>query len=456
MSSVSVARKQDSDAVYSRLDRLVVPVAVVDGDGCIAHLNPALIATLQGLGPDVGTTLDELVGSAMDVFGEGLDGEPLLPLDMAELPHQARLRLGNRLYRLDVTGSDEELLVSWTCLSERERAEEEAERLRAQMEAAQARSHEQVSRLLEVIDYASMGDLTHRVELDAADEDTEIGRAGQGLNAFIDVLRRTLVAWTEASAEFAGASATLTGSTEVLGEAVLATSGEAGRMSDATTEVGGNVQAVASAAEQMSASIAEIARSASQASEVAKDAVVMASDTDRTVSSLGASSQEINDVLRVINAIAQQTNLLALNATIEAARAGEAGRGFAVVAGEVKELAKETARATESIRTRIEAIQVDTGKAVSAIRGIGEIIRRISDIQDNIASAVEEQSAVTAAISDNARIAAGSTEEMRASNDRVSDGVRRSLEAVDDARIAAESLATMAAGLDRQVKRFKT
>jgi len=202
----------------------------------------------------------------------------------------------------------------------------------------------------------------------------------------------------------------MSASTQMLANAEE-TAGQANVVSAAAEQVSNNVQTVASAVEQMGASVKEISQSAQQASRVAAQAVTAADATNVTVSSLGASSMEIGQVIEVITSIAEQTNLLALNATIEAARAGEAGKGFAVVANEVKELAKQTAMATEEISGKIASIQANTAGAVNAIGEISAIIGEISDIQHTIASAVEEQTATTNEISRNISEAArGSTE----------------------------------------------
>jgi methyl-accepting chemotaxis protein len=166
-------------------------------------------------------------------------------------------------------------------------------------------------------------------------------------------------------------------------------------------EMNETIEIMATSLEQLSISVNEIAKNAADASHVANEAVSLAGTTNETVTQLGVSSQEIGNIVNMITSIAEKTNLLALNATIEAARAGDAGKGFAVVANEVKELARETAKATKEIKQRIESIQGSTTNAVENIQQINDIIRKISEFQNSIACAVEEQSVTTAEISRN-------------------------------------------------------
>ena len=189
---------------------------------------------------------------------------------------------------------------------------------------------------------------------------------------------------------------------------------------------------------------------------MARDAVGAAESANLTVQRLGESSVGIGKVIKVITSIAQQTNLLALNATIEAARAGEAGKGFAVVANEVKELARGTARATEEIGQKIEAIQSDTRSAVEAIAQISNIIKEINDISNNIAAAVEEQTVTTNEISRNVAEAASGTGDIAHNIAGVATAAQDTTRGAADTQTAARALSEMAAELQNLVGRFRS
>ena len=222
----------------------------------------------------------------------------------------------------------------------------------------------------------------------------------------------------------------------------------------ASEEATRNVQTVSSAAEELSASISEIARHVQDASQMTSSAVTQAQSTNETIKKLGEASQEIGQVIKVITSIAQQTNLLALNATIEAARAGEAGKGFAVVANEVKELARQTGRATEEISQKISAIQTSTGVAVKAIESISEIIRKINEISTTIAGAVEQQSAATSEISRNVSEAAMGTAEVTNNIATVSQAAEASGDDAQRILSASSKLTELAGGLDNVANEF--
>ena len=248
------------------------------------------------------------------------------------------------------------------------------------------------------------GDLT-RDDLKVRSQD-ELGDLTTAINKMSGSLKRMILAIAENAVQVASASEELNTTSQQITANSEETSAQADVVSKAAQAVSQNLQTVATGAEEMGASIKEIANNASEAAKVATSAVKVAETTTATVSKLGESSTEIGQVIKVITSIAQQTNLLALNATIEAARAGEAGKGFAVVANEVKELAKETAKATEDISQKIEAIQTDTKAAVDAIASISGVINQINDISSTIATAVEEQNATTNEMSRNVSEAA--------------------------------------------------
>lgn len=230
------------------------------------------------------------------------------------------------------------------------------------------------------------------------------------------------------------------------------TSDEAQSASAGSEQISRSIGSVAAACEEMQASIREISKNANDAARVAKNAVTVADSTNKTVTKLGESSQEIGDVIKVITSIAQQTNLLALNATIEAARAGEAGKGFAVVANEVKELAKQTAKATEDIGRKIEAIRSDAKSAVTAISEIGTIIGEVNDISNSIAGAVEEQSVTTNDIGRNINEAAKGLEDVASSVARVAIAAKDATRGTGGMQQASAELSRMAVELEAVIR----
>ena len=209
----------------------------------------------------------------------------------------------------------------------------------------------------------------------------------------------------------------------------------------ASTQTSSNVQAVASGAEELAHSVSEISRQVVHALEITNGAVSQAEHTNTTITTLLAATQKIGEVVDLINSIAAQTNLLALNATIEAARAGEAGRGFAVVASEVKNLATQTSKATEEIGAQIAEVQSTTKEAVGAISGISQTIGRINEISTNIASAVEEQEAVTRDMSANMQVAAEGVETITRGMNEIATATRRVDDATRKVKEASRALA---------------
>jgi methyl-accepting chemotaxis protein len=295
------------------------------------------------------------------------------------------------------------------------------------------------------------GDLTVTADVESRDE---VGQLAKALTTAQTSLRATLAGVVETADTVAAAAEQLSAANAQVAAGSQETSAQAGVVAAAAEQVSRNVQTVAAGAEQMGASIREIAQNANEAAKVANQATSVAAATNETVTKLGVSSQEIGNVVKVITSIAAQTNLLALNATIEAARAGEAGKGFAVVAGEVKELAQETARATEDIARRVEAIQADTGGAVTAIGQISAIIASINDYQLTIASAVEEQTATTNEMSRGAQEAAMGSSEIALNITGVATAADTSAHVLSQMGDSVSELARLSAALRARVATF--
>ena len=296
------------------------------------------------------------------------------------------------------------------------------------------------------------GDLTTTLVVKSQDE---IGQVVGSLNDMVEGLRKSMSSVAHNAQSLSSSSEELSAVSTQVSSNAEETASQANVVSAAAEQVSKNVATVATGTEEMGSSIREIAKNAAEAAKVANHAATVADNTNAKVAKLGESSIEIGNVIKVITSIAEQTNLLALNATIEAARAGEAGKGFAVVANEVKELAKQTAKATEDIGTKIKTIQGDTQGAVSAIQEIATIIKQINGLQTIIASSVEEQSATTNEISKNVAEAAQGAAEIAKNIGSVSQAAKSTTEGAGQTSIAARELASLAGDLTRVVNQFK-
>ncbi len=428
-----------------------------DRDLVIQYLNPAAHACLAQLEEFTGVAADELLGRPLEVLHPELRGLKGRLLDPRQLPHSLRVTLGPEQLDLllsptfDVAGQYLGPMLTWEVVTQRLEAELQVAAARERERQQTAELQERVDQVLRAVRLAAGGDLTVPVPVRGTDA---MGQLGEGVAQLLAHFRDQVAGIGGHAGTLRQAADGLTTINASLAAAAEQTSAQARVVSSAAEEVSRNISIAASGTEEMGASIREIAKSAGDAANVAGRAVTVADRTKQTVARLGESGTQIGKVIKVITAIAQQTNLLALNATIEAARAGEAGKGFAVVAHEVKELAKETARATEEIGQRIEAIQGDTRDAVAEIHEIAGIIDQVSGIQTTIAGAVEEQTATTNEMSRNVGEAAGGSRSIAESMQGVAEAADATTGNVTRSQDAADQLTRVAEQLQDMVRRF--
>jgi methyl-accepting chemotaxis protein len=443
--------------VLSMLESLPGNTICADPDLTMRYVNPAGKRSLEALKSVLPFGGSEIDGLPMQNFFDQPEQVAAILVRPENLPYRARVSRGPETIDLLVSATYDYSrtyigpMLTWEVVTERVTAEQTIARSheRESRDAAELRS--KVDALLSVVSAAAEGDLTRPVTVQGADA---IGRLGEGLTRLLTDLRQSVGGIARHAGTLASASTELTAISGTLQEAAEVTTQQAQVVTAAAEDVSRNVQTVAAGSEEMGSSIREIARNAADAARVASEAVHLVERTNGVMAQLGASSHEIGKVLKLITTIAQQTNLLALNATIEAARAGEAGKGFAVVAKEVKELARETAKATDDIGQRISAIQTDSDRAAAAIREIGGTITRISDIQTAIAGAVEEQTATTSEMGRNITEGARATQEISQTIGGVAQAAKRTSDGGANVRDAVTDLARLATDLHTLIGRF--
>ena len=406
-----ITEKLRADTEMARLRAMLenapTCVMVADTDLKIVYLNPASRRLLQRVEKHLPVSADRVLGASIDIFHKDPAHQRKILANDKNLPVRANIPIGPETADLLVTavydGQGRYLgpMVTWELITEKL--------------AVQQREK----------------------DLDST-------------------LRGIFQEVTQHSQTLAASSQELSSVSQQMVSNAQETAAQATQVSAGAEQVSRNVQSVASGMEEVNANIREVARNATSAARVASSAVKLADNTSLIVGKLGTSSLEIGKVIKVITSIAQQTNLLALNATIEAARAGEAGRGFAVVANEVKELARETARATEDIGQKIGTIQGDTEEVVNAILEIGVTIGRINELQTSIASSVEEQTATAGEILRNVGEAAKGSQQISDNMAAVAEAARSTTEGAGSTQRSAVELAHMAQSLQRLVVQIET
>ncbi len=432
-------------------------ILFADTDGVILLANEASIREVEASPSALRVASDDLVGTSLEsAFTGRPTGGSWQHLGGAA-SGDVQFPSGDEWIRLSWTAATDEnesplgSIITWQVCTEETRRSRREEQRRDASETQDFLLEGQIAQIAEIVSLAAEGDLTQSIALDRS---VRMGDLGRELDGLLGRMRGYVRDVSGQSTRLRTATDVLSSTSDQLHQSSGATDELSVDLTNSARTLAENVHTVAAGTEEMSASIREIAKNAESASHVAGDAVALAQTTNATVAKLGDSSAQIGQVIKVITSIAQQTNLLALNATIEAARAGDAGKGFAVVANEVKELAKETARATEDIASRIETIQSDSRDAVEAIDGIGDIIGKINEIQGTIASAVEEQTATTNEMARNIADASVGTSEIVESLVSVGERTAADTQAAAEVQSAASGLAGMASDLVDAVSAF--
>ena len=487
-------------------------IMVANLDGIITELNPKSVKTLKSIEHLLPVKVEEIEGGSYDVFHKDPAHQRKLLADPNNLPYRALIKLGDETLDLnasplyDNSGNYLGPMVTWEVVTEKLQNENRIATNQQMLEYAPVnmmrcdldynitylndssrKTLKSIENLLPVKADAVLGssiDIFHKNPAHQrkllADPSNlpystkiQLGNETLKLQAYPlydkdEVYLGPMVNWSvitdreilvdrlsETSLKLSAASEQLQAAATQMMENAENTTSQASTAATASEEVSAGIANVAASMEEMSSSIREITEKTNESSSRSDLAKSKTQSTNKTINLLGESSQDIGNVIKVISSIAQQTNLLALNATIEAARAGEAGKGFAVVANEVKELAKETAEATQEITKKIEAIQNDSGSAVNAIAEVSEAIETLSEISTNIAASVEEQAATTNEVARVSSEATSATNEITRNVNEMVKMAENTVSAAKETGNAAANLASLAASLNDLVNTLK-
>ncbi len=505
-------QSQGNSIAEQMLEFAPVNIMMADKNLKLTYLNAKSVETLKSIQHLLPKPVEQLKGESIDIFHKNPAQQRALLANPKNLPHTAHIRLGDEVLDLLVTALYDENhnyvgpMVTWSVITEKLKVENEMARNNQMLESApvnimmadldlnltylNAKSRDtlkSIQHLLpkpadqlvgESIDIfhknpsqqrallSNPNNLPHKAKIQLGDEilDLTVEALYDANNQYVG----PMVCW-EVITETVRLVETLEGTSNDLGtsaEELLAvstsmksnseeTSAQAANASTASEQVNAGISTVVTNIEEMTASIKEITKSTNESSTMSTEATRMAKEANEIIQKLGDSSQDIGNVIKVISAIAQQTNLLALNATIEAARAGEAGKGFAVVANEVKELAKETAKATSEITKKIEAIQTDSEQAVTSISNVSDSIEKLNAISANIAASIEEQAASTNEVNRVVSDSASAVQNISENIQQVSIASNQTSEGAVQTNEAAGKLGELAETLKELVKKVK-